>query len=72
MAQTSFPNRLFRSRVWRSFFRHGWPDNPLDRSLTMTSRRTAVCLRIFPSKHLFWAGPLPARFRIDDVGGDNK
>jgi quinol-cytochrome oxidoreductase complex cytochrome b subunit len=23
--------------VWRSFFRHGWPDNPLDRSLTMTS-----------------------------------
>jgi quinol-cytochrome oxidoreductase complex cytochrome b subunit len=37
MAQTSFPNRLFRSRVWRSFFRHGWPDNPLDRSLTMTS-----------------------------------
>ncbi len=25
------------SRVWRSFFRHGWPDNPLDRSLTMTS-----------------------------------
>ena len=30
-------NRLFNSRVWRSFFRHGWPDNPLDRSLTMTS-----------------------------------
>ena len=26
-----------RSRVWRSFFRHGWPDNPLDRSLVMTS-----------------------------------
>jgi len=25
------------SRVWRSFFRHGWPDNPLDRSLTITS-----------------------------------
>jgi len=25
------------SRVWRSFFRHGWPDNPLDRSLAMTS-----------------------------------
>jgi quinol-cytochrome oxidoreductase complex cytochrome b subunit len=23
--------------VWRSIFRHGWPDNPLDRSLTMTS-----------------------------------
>lgn len=30
-------NRLTNSRVWRSFFRHGWPDNPLDRSLTMTS-----------------------------------
>ncbi|MFQ5433861.1 MAG: cytochrome b N-terminal domain-containing protein [Anaerolineae bacterium] len=30
-------NRLFQSRVWRSLFRHGWPDNPLDRSLTMTS-----------------------------------
>ncbi len=25
------------SRIWRSFFRHGWPDNPLDRSLVMTS-----------------------------------
>lgn len=25
------------SRVWRSFFRHGWPDNPLDRSLVMTT-----------------------------------
>ena len=25
------------SRLWRSFFRHGWPDNPLDRSLVMTS-----------------------------------
>lgn len=25
------------SRFWRSFFRHGWPDNPLDRSLVMTS-----------------------------------
>jgi quinol-cytochrome oxidoreductase complex cytochrome b subunit len=29
--------RLTHSRVWRSVFRHGWPDNPLDRSLTMTS-----------------------------------
>lgn len=29
--------RLTRSRLWRSFFRHGWPDNPLDRSLLMTS-----------------------------------
>ena len=30
-------NSITESRVWRSFFRHGWPDNPLDRSLTMTS-----------------------------------
>jgi quinol-cytochrome oxidoreductase complex cytochrome b subunit len=30
-------NRLYQSRPWRSFFRHGWPDNPLDRSLAMTS-----------------------------------
>jgi quinol-cytochrome oxidoreductase complex cytochrome b subunit len=36
---TSWPlfSRLVQSRVWRSFFRHGWPDNPLDRSLAMTS-----------------------------------
>jgi len=33
----SFTNRLFQSRVWRSFCRHGLPTNPLDRSLTMTS-----------------------------------
>ena len=37
MAQSALPNHLFRSRLWRSFFRHGWPDNPLDRSLAMTS-----------------------------------
>jgi quinol-cytochrome oxidoreductase complex cytochrome b subunit len=30
-------NFVTESRVWRSFFRHGWPDNPLDRSLVMTS-----------------------------------
>jgi quinol-cytochrome oxidoreductase complex cytochrome b subunit len=29
--------RITESRVWRSFFRHGWPDNPLDRSLVMTT-----------------------------------
>jgi quinol-cytochrome oxidoreductase complex cytochrome b subunit len=28
---------ITRSRVWRSFFRHGMPDNPLDRSLVMTT-----------------------------------
>lgn len=37
MAQSPLINRLVQSRLWRSFFRHGWPDNPLDRSLTMTS-----------------------------------
>ena len=33
---SSLINSITRSRVWRSFFRHGWPDNPLDRSLVMT------------------------------------
>ena len=37
MARDSFSQRLFDSPLWRSFFRHGWPDNPLDRSLMMTS-----------------------------------
>ncbi len=37
MTLSSLTNRLFNSRLWRSFFRHGWPDNPLDRSLAMTS-----------------------------------
>ena len=29
--------RVVNSRPWKSFFRHGWPDNPLDRSLIMTT-----------------------------------
>ena len=29
--------KVTNSRPWRSFFRHGWPDNPLDRSLIMTT-----------------------------------
>jgi len=37
MLDSPLLNRLTQSRVWRSIFRHGWPDNPLDRSLTMTS-----------------------------------
>jgi quinol-cytochrome oxidoreductase complex cytochrome b subunit len=37
MSTSSFVSRLTESRVWRSFFRHGYPDNPLDRSLAMTS-----------------------------------
>lgn len=39
--------RLTHSRVWRSVFRHGWPDNPLDRSLTVTSN---VFLHLHPVK----------------------
>ena len=47
MTAPSIFNRLTQSRVWRSFFRHGWPDNPLDRSLTMTSN---VFLHLHPVK----------------------
>ena len=39
--------RLTESRLWRSVFRHGWPDNPLDRSLVMTSN---VFLHLHPVK----------------------
>ncbi len=35
--RSSIAGMITESRVWRSFFRHGWPDNPLDRSLVMTS-----------------------------------
>jgi len=37
MLDSPLLNRLTQSRLWRSIFRHGWPDNPLDRSLAMTS-----------------------------------
>ena len=37
MTLSSLTTLVTRSRLWRSFFRHGWPDNPLDRSLAMTS-----------------------------------
>jgi quinol-cytochrome oxidoreductase complex cytochrome b subunit len=37
MMRPSFAKRISQSRLWRSFFRHGWPDNPLDRSMVMTS-----------------------------------
>ena len=39
--------RLSQSRPWRSVFRHGWPDNPLDRSLVMTSN---IFLHLHPVK----------------------
>jgi quinol-cytochrome oxidoreductase complex cytochrome b subunit len=38
---------ITESRVWRSFFRHGWPDNPLDRSLIMT---TNIFFHLHPVK----------------------
>lgn len=40
-------NAITQSRVWKSFFRHGWPDNPLDRSLVMT---TNVFFHLHPVK----------------------
>ena len=49
-------NFITNSRVWKSFFRHGWPDNPLDRSLVMT---TNVFFHLHPvkvnRKSLNWA-----------------
>ncbi len=47
MSRPSLSTRLFNSRPWRSFFRHGWPDNPLDRSLAMTSN---IFLHLHPVK----------------------
>lgn len=38
---------IVKSRIWRSFFRHGFPDNPLDRSLIMT---TNVFFHLHPVK----------------------
>lgn len=43
----SLVDTVTRSRVWRSFFRHGWPDNPLDRSLVMT---TNIFFHLHPVK----------------------
>lgn len=40
-------DRITNSRIWRSFFRHGWPNNPLDRSLVMTSN---IFLHLHPVK----------------------
>jgi len=38
---------ITNSRVWMSFFRHGWPNNPLDRSLVMT---TNIFFHLHPVK----------------------
>ena len=40
-------DRITNSQIWRSFFRHGWPDNPLDRSLVMT---TNIFFHLHPVK----------------------
>ena len=47
MSRPEALNRITESRVWRSVFRHGWPDNALDRSLVMTSN---VFLHLHPVK----------------------
>lgn len=47
MGLPSIIKRVTESRIWRSFFRHGWPDNPLDRSLAMTSN---IFLHLHPAK----------------------
>lgn len=44
---TNLTDAITASRVWRSFFRHGWPDNPLDRSLVMT---TNIFFHLHPVK----------------------
>ncbi len=44
---TRLLHRITRSRFWRSIFRHGWPDNPLDRTLVMTSN---LFLHLHPVK----------------------
>lgn len=47
----SLPGRtsdfITHSRVWRSFFRHGLPNNPMDRSLVMT---TNIFFHLHPVK----------------------
>lgn len=40
-------DRVLNSRIWKSMVHHGWPDNPLDRSLAMTSN---FFLHILPVK----------------------
>lgn len=40
-------NRALDTRIWKSTVHHGWPDNPLDRSLVMTSN---FFLHIHPVK----------------------
>ncbi len=44
---TSLIQSITQSRIWKSFFRHGWPNNPLDRSLVMT---TNIFFHLHPVK----------------------
>jgi len=44
---SSLITRLLQSRLWRSFFRHGWPDNPDDRSLAIS---TNLFLHLHPAR----------------------
>jgi quinol-cytochrome oxidoreductase complex cytochrome b subunit len=37
VVMASFIHSITASRVWKSFFRHGWPDTEMNRSLVMTS-----------------------------------
>ncbi len=37
MSLEPLTTRITNSQAWRSYFRHNWPDNPLDRSMVMTS-----------------------------------
>jgi quinol-cytochrome oxidoreductase complex cytochrome b subunit len=43
----NFINAITASRVWKSFFRHGWPDTELNRSLVMT---TNIFFHLHPVK----------------------
>jgi quinol-cytochrome oxidoreductase complex cytochrome b subunit len=47
MTPSALIARLFESRLWRSVFRHGWPDNPDDRSQAMT---TSLFLHVHPAR----------------------
>ncbi len=43
----NFIDAITKSRVWKSFFRHGWPDTDINRSLVMT---TNIFFHLHPVK----------------------
>ena len=68
---SNFVQRIIQSRFWRSFFRHGWPDNPLDRSLVMT---TNIFFHLHPVGLVGQLLRHPGRYRPDQAihqQGDN-